>query len=87
MEVEESGERHLEMAFSKIYGSLNGVGVMKEGERVQESKGTAGLYAVKSTGEPSGKEEIVKMIDNGDAEKVWEHTLGIFDSVDRMGRI
>jgi hypothetical protein len=88
MEVEESGERHLEMAFSKSYGSFDGVGAMQEGGRVQESKGTAGAYAVKSTGGSSGKEETVKkMVDDGNAEKVWEHTLGIFDSVDRMGKV
>jgi hypothetical protein len=88
MEVEESGERHLEIAFSKSYGSFDGVGVVKEGERVQESQGTVGAYAVKSTGEPSGKEEIVKkMIDDRDAERVWGHTLRIFDSVDTMGKV
>jgi len=77
MEAEESGERHLEIAFSKRYGSFDGIGVVKEGESVQESRGSAGAYAIKSTGEPSGKEEIMKkMIDDGDAE-VSEHTLGI----------
>jgi hypothetical protein len=35
-----------------------------------------------------GKEEIVKkMIDNGDAEKVWEHTFGIFDNADKLGKV
>jgi hypothetical protein len=88
IEAEESGERHLEIAFSKSYGSFDWIGVVKDGERVQESKDKAGAYAVKITGEPSGKEEIVKkMIDDGDAEKVWEHTLGIFDSVDSMGKV
>jgi hypothetical protein len=88
MEVEESGERHLEIAFSKSYGSFDEIGVVKEGERVQESKGTTGAYTVKSTSEPSGKDEIVKkMIDNEDAEKVWEHTLEIFYSIDRMGKV
>jgi hypothetical protein len=88
MEVQQSGERHLEIAFSKSYGSFDGLGVVKEGESVQESRGTAGTYAVKSTGDPSGKEEIVeKMIDDGDVEKVWEHSLGIFGSVDKLGNV
>lgn len=45
MEVEESRERHLEMAFSKSYGSFYEVRVVEQGERVQESDGTAGAYA------------------------------------------
>ena len=59
-EVGESGDRYLEMAFSKRNGNADWVRVVKEGE------GTAEAYRVKSTGEPSGKVEIVNsLIDDG----------------------
>lgn len=84
MEVEECGERCLEMGFAERY-SASGA---DEAEELEGVGGQKGAYTVFNKGEETGTKDIVKsMLEQGAGRKVWEHTLGVFAKVERDGRL
>jgi hypothetical protein len=86
MEVEESGERHLEMGFAERYVSAGDMENSKEGEEVQGIAGQKGAYALYNKGQEVEKDVVVKMVGDSYAEKIWGHTLKIFDDVENAGK-
>jgi hypothetical protein len=87
MEVEESGERHLEVAFAERYASACNMGKRGEGEQIQGIGGQKGAYALHNKGQPVDEKEAVrKMVGEGWDKKVWEYTLRIFENAKRTGR-
>ncbi|PVH88753.1 hypothetical protein DL98DRAFT_445704 [Cadophora sp. DSE1049] len=84
-DVEESGERCLEMGFAGRYGSENGENIK---EVVEGVDGMRGAYTVFKTGEPTDTKDVVKkMIGEGAGKVVWEHTLDVFEKVERDGKV
>jgi hypothetical protein len=55
--------------------------------RVQGIRGQKGAYTLYSKGQAvDEKEVVVTMVDECYHEKVWEHTLKLFDDMERSGR-
>jgi hypothetical protein len=87
-EVEESGERHLEMGFAKRYPSAGDMETTEEHEKVQGIAGQKGAYALYNKDQAvSEKKVMVKMAIEDYDEKILAHTLKIFEEVERKGRI
>jgi hypothetical protein len=86
MDVKESGERHLEMGFAEWYTSA-GETENAKGEKVQGIGGQKGSYALYNKGQAVEEMDVVvKMVDEGYGEAVWNHTLKIFEDVEKTGR-
>jgi hypothetical protein len=86
MDIEESGERHLEMGFAERYTSA-GERENAKGEKVQGIGGQKGSYALYNKGQAVEEMDVVvKMVDEGYGEAVWNHTLKIFEDVEKTGR-
>lgn len=84
MEVEESGARHLEIAFAKRYAFAGSMENEGDSEKVQGIVGQKGAYALYNKGQAVEEKEVaIKMASEGYDKKVWEHTLKIFDEVER----
>jgi hypothetical protein len=86
MEVEESGERHLEMGFAERYVSAGDMEDSKEGEELRGISGQKGAYALYNKGQEVEKDVVVKIAGESYAEKIWGHTLKIFDDVENSGK-
>jgi hypothetical protein len=87
MEVEESGERHLEMGFAERYDCAGGVGKGRKEEKMRGISGQTGAYTLYNKGQAVDENEAVaRMVSDGYDQKVWEHTLRIFDTVEKKGK-
>ncbi|KAH7409263.1 short-chain dehydrogenase/reductase [Cadophora sp. MPI-SDFR-AT-0126] len=83
-DVEESGERCLEMGFSERYGSE----AIEGGQYVDGVDGMRGAYTVFKTGESTGTKDVVKkMIGEGAGKVIWEYTLDAFTKVETDGKV
>jgi hypothetical protein len=81
LEVEEVGERMLEMAFVKSTSSVEVYERLGDGEKGESINGQVGTHSLWKTGEvTSGKEALEKMFADGSSKKVWGHTFEIFDA-------
>lgn len=76
----------MEAGFAERYASAGDTQSAKE-EKVQGIAGQAGAYALYNRGQSVEEKDIVRrMIDEVYDEKVWEHTLKIFDNVEKTGK-
>jgi hypothetical protein len=86
MDVEESGERHMEMGFAKRHPADGEMENAKEVESVPGIAGQKGAYALYNKGQAVDKMDVVmKMIVEGYHKKVWDHALDIFEEVEKRG--
>tara|TARA_R110002060_G_scaffold24599_1_gene33432 strand:+ start:263 stop:820 length:558 start_codon:yes stop_codon:yes gene_type:complete len=84
-DVEESGERCLEMGFAGRYGGKDGDENL---EKVEGVDGCQGTYTVFKTGESTGTKDAVKiMIREGAGNVVWDNTLDIFEKVKTQRKV
>lgn len=84
-DVEESGERCLEIGFAKRYGGKDGDESLQKVEGVD---GSQGAYTVFKTGESTATKDVVKvMLGEGAGSMVCDHTLDIFEKVKTDGRV
>lgn len=90
LDVKESGERHYFQMTNKCYPAANGgVGIeMPEGVSVMKGsngKIGSGAYLLDWDGKATGDEEILKKYrDQNMAQRVWEHTMQIFQQAERL---
>lgn len=84
-DVEESGERCLEMGFAGRYGGKDGDENL---EKVEGVNGCQGAYTVFKTGESTGTKDAVKiMTREGAGNVVWDNTLDQFEKVKTQGKV
>ena len=77
--LEESGERHLYAATSGTYAPKG----RQEDCAVVGSAGVkgSGAYLLNWDGEPTGKKILSQYREKGVREKVWEHTMEVFEQI------
>ncbi|KAE9380213.1 hypothetical protein N431DRAFT_539882 [Stipitochalara longipes BDJ] len=75
MEIEESGERHLEIGFAERYASAGIKENVKGGEEVQGIARQKGAYALYNKGQSVEEKDVV-----------WRHTLKVFEVVEKIGK-
>lgn len=95
--AEETGSRQLFLATSALYppakaaeGSpfASGVPAPKGLSTWQGTDGKVGSggYILHYTGEPTGKKILQEYMEKGVSKTVWEHTMGIFERVEKINK-
>ena len=88
----ETGDRQLFVGSSGVYpakgrGSVHGLEVPSKMEVACGTDGVRGSggYMANWTGEPAKRKGIVReYVEGGVGEKVWEHTMGVFERAERI---
>ncbi|RMY95236.1 hypothetical protein D0864_05388 [Hortaea werneckii] len=92
LNVRESGERHFFQMTNKCYPAAQGGVGIEPPDDVSIMRGSngqvgSGAYLIDWDGKPTGDENVLKKYrDLGMPQKVWEHTMAMFQQAERLNR-